>query len=547
MSPRPGSFSAEKTQLTSETIAARRTSNLEDKIRKPLAAEKTEVMIREIPRLEDIRGRPSHTLEMALEDHSEAAAKDPAPPESKNLKSSEPPSRRSNEEDTAELEADGSRKGIGDVPRSAGKTLRPETTDGTSVTEGDEDDDLRAAGMKRGGLEVPMSSVLAVSAAWVLGLVAFFFVGRVSGFKSAGNQPTAQDGIVDIFQAPGVVPPLDLPAATAPSVGEPKPCWVIRQPRRWAESASKSVPFEMLARDGSMDLGFALDDKKASILRIDPKAGTTETVVTRDAESDISRVSPLTTSDGFYVSEEADRTFLPVSGASPFYLALEKSSIGVAETPGGTVEPLWALEGDDPITAEQILSVGDSYLLTFRRGNDVYGGYVGADKKAKGELSIVSDKASDARNGKPRSGTNGTEVAVVYAVETTQKVKDEDTKVWRIHIARGLANAVPTASSELQLPPNGPGGDAIAPDVIGLKDGRWLLMWTEGNSGARAIRAQTYDASFQAIGDPIALSPPAGSFGQAVLGVMNTYTTVAFLQAADDGFEMWGAVLQCGI
>ena len=48
------------------------------------------------------------------------------------------------------------------------------------------------------------------------------------------------------------------------------------------------------------------------------------------------------------------------------------------------------------------------------------------------------------------------------------------------------------------------------------------------------------------VGDPIALSPPAGSFGQAVLGVVGTYTTVAFLQAADEGFEMWGAVLQCG-
>ena len=71
-------------------------------------------------------------------------------------------------------------------------------------------------------------------------------------------------------------------------------------------------------------------------------------------------------------------------------------------------------------------------------------------------------------------------------------------------------------------------------------------MWTEGKSGERAIRAQTYDPSFEPVGDPIALSPPAGSFGQALLGVVGTYTTVVFLQAADEGFEMWGAVLQCG-
>jgi hypothetical protein len=71
-------------------------------------------------------------------------------------------------------------------------------------------------------------------------------------------------------------------------------------------------------------------------------------------------------------------------------------------------------------------------------------------------------------------------------------------------------------------------------------------MWTEGKSGAWAIRAQTYDASMSPIGDPIALSPPAGSFGQAILGVAGNYTTAAFLQAQDDGFELWGAVLQCG-
>ena len=104
----------------------------------------------------------------------------------------------------------------------------------------------------------------------------------------------------------------------------------------------------------------------------------------------------------------------------------------------------------------------------------------------------------------------------------------------------------PHRATQVELPGGGPGGDAIAPDLIGLADGRWLLMWTEGTSGARAIRAQTYDKSFAAIGDPIALSPPAGNFGQAILGVAGAYTTVAFLQAGDEGYEMWGAVLQCG-
>ncbi len=126
------------------------------------------------------------------------------------------------------------------------------------------------------------------------------------------------------------------------------------------------------------------------------------------------------------------------------------------------------------------------------------------------------------------------------------KPGEKDDAHWQIRIGRAPIGQVPETTEEVSLPEGGPGGDAIAPDIIGLSDGRWLLMWTEGTSGERSILAQTYDKQFAPLGDPIALSPPAGSFGQAVLGVVGTYTTVAFLQAADEGFEMWGAVLQGG-
>ena len=96
------------------------------------------------------------------------------------------------------------------------------------------------------------------------------------------------------------------------------------------------------------------------------------------------------------------------------------------------------------------------------------------------------------------------------------------------------------------MPEGGPGGRKIAPDIVGLADGRWLVMWTEGPAGGSAIRALTLSKDFQPIGDPIALSPPAGNFGQAVLEAVGDYTTVVFLQAGDEGFELWGAVLRCG-
>jgi hypothetical protein len=223
---------------------------------------------------------------------------------------------------------------------------------------------------------------------------------------------------------------------------------------------------------------------------------------------------------------------------APFFLAFEKGQIGSADSPESAIEPMWKLEGDDLVTAEQVLPVTDGYALAFRRGNDVSLGLFGADRKVKGEIAKLDSKG---KNGKPRIGTNGTELAVTFAV----KADDNEEAPWKLHVAKAAIGTNP-AVVEVELSPGGPGGDAIAPDIIGLKDGRWLLMWTEGKSGERAIRAQTYDPSFEPIGDPIALSPPAGSFGQALLGVVGTYTTVVFLQAADEGFEMWGAVLQCG-
>ena len=51
---------------------------------------------------------------------------------------------------------------------------------------------------------------------------------------------------------------------------------------------------------------------------------------------------------------------------------------------------------------------------------------------------------------------------------------------------------------------------------------------------------------FSPLGDPIALSPPAGNFGQGVIGVAGAYAATVFLSKGPSSYELWGAVLQCG-
>ena len=116
-----------------------------------------------------------------------------------------------------------------------------------------------------------------------------------------------------------------------------------------------------------------------------------------------------------------------------------------------------------------------------------------------------------------------------------------------ILVLKGVSLQVPRESIVVPLPKGGPGGDAFAPDIAGTSDGRWVIVWTEGKSGAYAVRAQTFGADLKPLGDPIAISPPAGNFGQAVVGFAGGYVTTMFLsRGASGSYELWGAVLQCG-
>ena len=247
---------------------------------------------------------------------------------------------------------------------------------------------------------------------------------------------------------------------------------------------------------------------------------------------------------GFYLATKSGKEIVPVNAEKPFYLIIDKDRVDHADAPDGTSAEVFHLDGEGDVSAPQVLATrptggaDQSYFLSFRRGSHVYGGFFGSTFAPIGALTAVP--GSGGKMGKPKAGFNGDEVAYVFAD------MPEGSKNWQVRLGHAKVGASVEATAVVELPEGGPGGDHISPDIVGLEDGRWLLMWTEGSSGQRAIRAITLTRDFQPIGDPIALSPPAGDFGQASLGVVGTYTTVVFLQRGEDAFEMWGAVLQCG-
>jgi hypothetical protein len=384
-------------------------------------------------------------------------------------------------------------------------------------------------------IEIPRRSLIAASVIWMLGLVGFFFVGRVTGFRAASVE-TAATGIRGAF-APAA------PIATNPAIAaaEPKPCWVVRQPVKWANEASKSVAFDMHpSADGKMSVGFAASEKEALGIVVDPKSGKFEEKYREKIADPIARVSPwASAASGFVVSKKSEKVAVSVDVTPPFVLFFDKTSVGVADSLEGTPNALFDLTGDGATAAEQVIDAGPGgFFVTYRQGTSVFGAFVTKERtKGAGPSAVIG---AGGKGGKPKSGFNGQEVAVAFAE------RPEGENKYQLRVGRAAAGSVPETTALIALPEGGPGGDAIAPDIVGLSEGRWLLMWTEGSEGERAIRAQTYSSAFDPIGDPIALSPPAGDFGQAVLGTVGSYTLVVFLQRGAEAFELWGAVLRCG-
>lgn len=378
---------------------------------------------------------------------------------------------------------------------------------------------------------VPLMSLAGVGGFIVLSLVIAFFIGRFSA-----------DGSELVSARAGLAPLVAKARDALPR--EPKPCWVVRQPVRWAEEASKSTPFELApTAQSTLAMGYARDAERAVGIEVMPSTGEVVERFTRTMRgASIDRVSPLPVEPlDFFVSTvqggDLARSYVSVPDKPPFLVSVDTSGVGV--TDAIEVEPtsLWTFEGTGEVTATRVQRIAEQgHLVTLRRGGSILGGLLSKDRKALGGL--VRIEGSGGAVGKPVPAWNGREMAVVFADQPPGAA-------WQIRVAHGPAGSAPTATTVLALPPGGPGGDAFAPGIVGLEDGRWLLVWTEGKPGSRAVRAQTLARDFTGAGDPIALSPPAGSFGQGVLGVAPPYVAAVFLSKGEVSFELWGAMLRC--
>jgi len=432
------------------------------------------------------------------------------------------------------------------VPPNAGLSPPPEAPPpGLAATQSQPAPSSQVFSVRHGvpilfGVRLTMPLLGGVSGAVLALVVVAFVVGRCSA--------PAQSGLASGVEARVGWAAVPLFArARAGSFAPPRPCLMMRAPSRWAWAASHRIPIEMgITPAGKLAIGYARSTELPRGMLVDPTTGKAEDVFKPEDELDssLSRVVPLQADGeltfGATLGEDGNVTgsvFAPV--AKPYVLGFEDANFVRMDAPSSAATPLWPLvppgkRGD----AMRLGPVpGKRMAVTYRYDNKVYFGLLSDAGEVVQAASEVP--GSGGMVGRPNLGQNGRDVSVVFADRSAAKAPIE------MRWAHGPIGKPLGKAEVVELPPGGPGGHAIAPAVAGLSGGRWLLMWTEGKSGSRTLRAQTYDHRYRPVGAALRVSPATGSFGQGTVAVVGDEAVVVFLLASRRAYQVWGTVLQC--
>jgi hypothetical protein len=164
-----------------------------------------------------------------------------------------------------------------------------------------------------------------------------------------------------------------------------------------------------------------------------------------------------------------------------------------------------------------------------------------SDRKAIGGVTQVLGAGGPPGSpvGAPALATNGDAIAVAFAD------RGSSDQPWGIWIGSAPLGSIPTQAAHFEVPAGGPGGAVFAPSLTGLRDQRWLLLWTEGSGGNHDVRAQTLAADLRPIGSPLTVSGALGNAGQAAVAVSEGQGAVAYLGLTSHGYEVWAAHVDC--
>jgi hypothetical protein len=342
---------------------------------------------------------------------------------------------------------------------------------------------------------------------------------------------------------PAAEPGAEPPAAETPAPRPASHCKVTQAARKIAASAHLSVP--PIATHNGQDrlaLGFASSPTQAVGYVIDLGTAEARTAFTRSTRNGILGVVP-TRAEGktVFVVDVAGSPLLglrTVDAEPPF--ALGVTNDGFVRRAGGTVSVLWrGVTVTDSITTPRVASGPEGHVVVTRVGGTkgkILVGWLAPDGTPRGELQQVESDAAEL-------GTPGVTLSEGAALVSFAARAETDAP-WGVRLAR-VGPEGPGRAEAFVVPPGGPGGPAISPATDPLPGKRFLLVWTEGAAGNRAVRAQIVGNDLVKHGEPVTLSPAGSNAGQGVPFTQDGRALVVFYVKNETDQELWGSTLEC--
>jgi hypothetical protein len=381
----------------------------------------------------------------------------------------------------------------------------------------------------------------------VVGIVAIVMLGLVIRAVVSSDEPVSATGSASASApaASASVAPPEIEAAPPPS--KPAVACVYRGPlKRLVVGASKDVPLEVWSASDEelVAVGFAARNQTGLGFVLDPKTVSPQRSFSKKVPVPLKRVVPVRSGKTIGFETDVDdpgasvRDTLTVATTPPVRLGTFKSSLTIGKEAEELPEILWQLPFKGRLEAMRAISVPTKGLgLVFREQSTLWLGWVDEAGKPIGELHKIP--GTGAKVGTPSIGWNGREGLITFANLEAAKTP------WSIRMARVRFGEPPQTSFEWAVPEGGPGGAAIAPNIRGMHDGRWLMVWTEGKSGSRSVRVQTYDSEMLAVGEAFTVSKPGSNAGQGMAVVGKNGGVVLYLGVIGTQYEVWGAGIEC--
>jgi hypothetical protein len=364
------------------------------------------------------------------------------------------------------------------------------------------------------------------------------------------------------------------PAAVAPMIT----CRIAHAAER--VSPRVYLPVMPLALDNLYDqrvaVGFAESANTAAGITVDPGDLNVQFPYRELQDKKILSVTPIQL--GNVLSFVTAREGIPLSQVralsdnNQFLFGVTPAGLG-RQLAGQTPEILWPLETNNVITDPRIASAsGLGHAVTFRQGGPtgtIQLGYLTKTGKSfRAPASIptnvkllgtptlaVSPEAETSSANSPPSAIGSqtrTSTSYVPTKEPTSRTvllafagRNTEDDPWTIFLGKSSYGTIPQTIRPFTLPAGGPGFDAMSPSVVGMPEGRWLIQWSEGQTGQRQIRAQILDANLRPLDKAHTVSPPNSNSGQGLLWSDGTRAVSFFVVSTGKQAELWAASLSC--